>query len=458
MSVQTDQSKSVKASPTRKQIILVTACLIGILTLCLSSGCTALVDFLPRPSPTAPIILPIESAQQVTTLPDTTAPSPTPTPALQTITLWVPPQFDPSGSDAAAQLLQSRLAEFSRQYPAYTVKVRIKATSGPASLLNSLSAASAAAPLAVPSLILLTRSDLEAAAVKGLIFPMDQQQAAIDEADWFNYARQLSLIQGSSFGLPFAGDVLLLVYRPGKVNPPGDGWPGILRQGRPMAFPAGDPQAMLTLNLYLSLGGQITDPQGRPILQPELLAKVYQLYADGALQGVIPGWLASYSTDDAAWEAYRQQSADWLITWSSRYLREMPADSAALPLPALGDQPVNLSTGWVWALSDLIPERRPAAIQLAEFLTSGDFLARWTVSAGALPVRPSSLEAWPNQSVRTLLSPIITVARPKPANDVLTSLGPILSDGSLQVIKRQSDPLTAAQSAAERLTISSSNK
>ena len=93
-------------------------------------------------------------------------------------------------------------------------------------------------------------------------------------------------------------------------------------------------------------------------------------------------------------------------------------------------------------------------MRLAEFLTQDEFLKKWTVVAGYLPVRPSSLMGWTDANLRSTLSQVVLSAEMRPTNDVLTSLGPIFADATLQVVKRQSDAKQAAQSAAERLAIS----
>jgi maltose-binding protein MalE len=438
------------------------AVLTGWLVLALLAGCSSL-PHLPllaaQSSPTSRVpagaqpslAAPAQAPAQTKAAPPAAGP--------QVIILWLPPQFDPAGPGPAAKLLKDRLDSFMDQNPDVRVLVRIKASSGPGSLLESLSAASAAAPNALPSLIALPRSDLETAALKGLIFPLDSLLSkSIDDVDWYNYARQAALIQGSTFGLPFAGDALLLVYRSAHVNQPTDEWAGILRQGQPVALPAADPQALLTLDLYQALGGTVADAQGRPVLQPEILAQVLKLYSDGNKQGVFPAWLAQYQTDGQAWQAYHEQSAQWLVTWSSHYLADLPPDSTAMGLPSLGTEHVSLATSWLWALSDPTPERRGLAVRLAEYLVQGDFLANWTAAAGYLPTRPTALAMWPNQGIQSLLSQIVLSAQLRPNNDLTSSLGPVLADAALQVIKGQTDPVQAAQAAAERLATSTTSR
>lgn len=426
------------------------AMLMLLLALSACSGDILQVLLPPSPTPPAPALDLTETAPPS---PD----SPTATPAapsnIQTLTIWVPPQFDPNGASTAANLLKSRLEEFSAQNPDLTLNVRVKALSGPGSLIESLAAASAAAPQALPSLVLLSRSDLETAALKGLVFPLDGLSQALTDADWYPYARQLAMIQGSNFGIPFAGDALLLIYRPARIGAAPGGWNAILERGQPLIFPAGDPQALFTLALYQSLGGKVEDLQSRPTLEAETLTRVLTFYSNGARQGIFPAWLTQYQTDSQAWQAYHENRGNWLITWSSRYLSELPVDTTAISLPALEDNPPSLASGWVWAVSDPLSEKHAASVRLAEFLAQSDFLAEWSAAAGYIPPRPSSLTAWSNQNLKALLSQLVLSAQVRPSNYLVSSLGPVLQEATIQVIRNQSDPIQAAETAAERLNL-----
>lgn len=370
----------------------------------------------------------------------------------QKLTLWVPPQFDPGSDTKAAALLKERLDSFSAQNPNVQILVRVKAASGAGGLFESLAAASAAAPQAVPSLIALQRSDLEAAALKGLIYPLNGLSTSIDDPDWYAYARQLALIQGSTFGLPFAGDALLIIYRPEKIGPTPSSWDTILSRGLALAFPAADPQALLTLSLYRSTGGTLEDAQRRPMLDPDSLTQVLDLYASGAKQGAFPPWMSQYQTDSQAWQTFNEGRAHWVITWSSRYLSSLPADAAAIPLPSLNPTPSTLATGWMWALSDPIPERRALSVKLAEHLESADFLSEWTAAAGYLPTRPSALAAWSDQNLQTLLTQIVLSAQVRPPNDIVASLGPVLQEAGLKVIRDQANPADTAIDAVRKIS------
>lgn len=385
------------------------------------------------------------------------APSPSATvqatsgpPAPAEMILWLPPKFNPTEDNAAAKILNARLEQFSSLNKVKIV-VRLKADSGSSGLLESLNAASAAAPLNLPSVVALSRADLEAAAIKGLLVSLDGTSSAIDNPDWFEYARQLAMVQGVTFGLPFAGDALVLVYRPSKVNPAPSSWANIQKLHQPVAFSAANPQALITSALYQSVGGAVEDSQRRPSLQADKLASVLQLFKEGAQNGIFPSWLTQYETDGQAWQAYQDQRVNIVLTWSSDFLSELPPDSIALPLPPLGNASLTLSSGWCWAVADNKPERRALSIQLAEWLSSPDFIASWSEAAGYIPARPTALANWKDQSLKTIFSEVALSAHARPSNDLINSLGPVLKEATLKVIRLEAEPSQAAGAAAERL-------
>ncbi len=389
---------------------------------------------------------PSEAAATPTFKPLPTSSGPLPLP------IWVPPQFDPANNSPAGNLLRARLDAFMEAHPEIIVEVRVKSSSGPGSLLEALTSTNAAAPAAVPGLIALNRSDLEAAAIKGLIYPLDGLTTAMNDGDWYPFARQLASLQDSMFGLPFAGDALVLLYRPAAIgDQPLNTWGDVLGRGAPLIFQAGDEQAMVTLTLYLSAGGSTQDAQGRPALDATVLTEVFDLYQKGARNGIFPTSIAQYQSPGQAWQAFQEGQADWVITWSSNYLGELPADTNAALLPPLDTNSMTTVNGWIWALSDPDPVRRKASIALAEFLVQPDFLAEWSAAAGYIPTRPTALEGWPNESLQPLFNQVALSAQMRPANELMASLGPVLMEGTLSIIKGQATPIQAARLAAQKL-------
>ncbi len=419
---------------------------------CEIPGGIRLPGWLPQQATPAPTLSETITPGIATEIVEVNSPAPTPTQE-QVLTLWLPPDFDPAADTPGGKLLAERLREFSYLNPGVRVNVRLKAASGAGGILESISAASGVAPAALPSVVAISRSDLEIAALKGYLAPLDGASTVIEQPDWYEYARQLAMVQGTTFALPFAGDALVIVYRPARVVAPPTDWDAIYRLGQPLAFAASDPQALFVLALYQSLGGAVEDTQRRPTLQPEILSQVFQKLADGEERGIFPSWLAQYETNAQAWQSFRDLRYNALVTWASNYLSTLPPDTSAISLPAMDDSPLTLATGWGWAVTDPVAERRALSIRLAEFLTEGDFLAKWTEAAGYLPTRPSALAGWSNQNLKSVFSPVAVSAQARPSMVQLSSLGPVLKEATINILEKQSDPTQAAQSAAERLDI-----
>ncbi len=61
------------------------------------------------------------------------------------------------------------------------------------------------------------------------------------------------------------------------------------------------------------------------------------------------------------------------------------------------------------------------------------------------------MEVGANPEHQALFRQICLTARLRPANDVLTGLGPVMRDAALQVLRGQLDPSAAARAAAQQL-------
>ena len=407
-------------------------------------GCTLLNQ--PELTPTPP-----------TTATETITPAPAITPSATpegpiTLRIWLPPQFDPQTDTLSGRLLQARLNEFAARRPRARVEVRVKSQEGPGSLLDALTTANASAPLALPDLIALPRPLLEAAALKGLLVPLDDLSDSLDDGDWYTYARELGQLQNSTFGLPFAGNALIMVYRPAIIPTPPAMLTGTLQLATPLAFPAADPQALLTLALYEAAGGPTLDNEGRPMLDVDVLTTVLEYYQRAAAAEVLPFWLTQFQSDAQVWQAYTENQTDLAITWTSRYLETILADSSVALLPTISGEPYTLATGWVWALVSPNPEHRKLSVELAEFLTESSFMASWTSSIHYLPPRPSALPAWQSTALLSLAEQVELSAHLYPSADILTTLAPHLQQATIEVLKNQTEPRAAAQQAAQNLT------
>jgi len=371
-----------------------------------------------------------------------------------TIRIWLPPEFDPSANSPASQLLKARLDEFEAENPGIELEVRVKAVDGTGGLLDALASANAAAPLALPDLVLLPRPLLESAALKGLLYPYDGLSSLVDDPSWFEYARQLARLEASIYGMPFAGDAMAMTYHPSRIGNPPNSLEAAISLGEVLLFPAADPQALFTLCMYLATGESLQDAEGRPSLDKDTLTNILEIYQHASQVGVMPYWITQYSNDEQVWEAFMGEQFPMAVTWASTYMEHKlnaTADLSLAPLPTPDGIPFTLATGWSWALAGQDPERRALSVQLAEFLVEKEFLASWTYAAGYLPPRVDALRGWHGADLRQMVEQISYSAQLMSPADLIASIGPAMEQAVVDVLKAQSDPQSAAQTAIDQI-------
>ena len=386
-----------------------------------SAGCASLAPLLdslitPTPVPTK------QATSTPTVIATATLPVEQNVPILR---VWLPSEFHPTVENPAAKLLDQRLTKFETQHPGLKIEVRVKTADTDGEILNDLSVTSAAAPGVLPDLVLLSRPDLEAAALKGLLHPIDGLSTSLEDPNWYEYAQQLGHVQNTGYGLPFMGDAMVLVYYPELgmiVN-----WEDVLASQGQLVFQAGNPDGLTGLSLYASAGGQILDPQGLPTLDEDSLVRVLTLIEEGRSKKVFPPSLVNVTNETQALQIYRTGSANKGIIWILNY--HPTSDGSIAPLPGLDEAPFSYATGWVWALAGSDPENQQLAAKLAEYLVADDFIAEWTQTTGFLPTRPSSIK----DEDRTM-SAILESAHLIPSSSIIAVLGPLMQEAITRVL------------------------
>ena len=406
--------------------------LVGLL---FSAGCSSFPALPLLATPTPAPDKQVTSTPQV--IPTQTA---LPGPEARILRVWLPPRFDPNAGTSPANLLKQRLADFESQHPGLVIDVRIKAEDGDTSLLNSLSITSNAAPTALPDLVALPRPALEAAALKGLLHPIDGLSTLLQDPNWYGYARDLGHIQNIGYGLPFAGDAMVLIYNEELEG--GVLWENIFASKRRLSFPAGDPQGLFGLSLYISAGGEVVDSSGLPMLDQVVLTRVLTLVQEGVFAGTLLPSLKNVLTEEQVKASYRAGDVDMAILWAST----LPATGFIAPVPGLDNSGYSFATGWVWALAGSKPEYQQLAIELAEFLIEDNFLSAWLQDDGFLPVRVSAASA----ATASTFGPVIESAQVIPSNNALEVLSPLLQEALVRVLNNE-PPEVVAGSVTEKL-------
>jgi ABC-type glycerol-3-phosphate transport system substrate-binding protein len=218
-----------------------------------------------------------------------------------------------------------------------------------------------------------------------------------------------------------------------------------------LIFPAADPQAFFSLSLYLSLGGTLQDSQGRFVIDETTMSEVLSFYLPSSQVEFFTRSVINYETDELAWNAFREQRGNLVVTWAARFLGEQPLALTLAPLPGLEAGQYSLATGWSWALAGSNPENQPLAVELAEFLSDSQFLGEWSQAAGYLPTRPTALAAWEDAQSMLGLAQTAESASLVPSQELLTAVGPLVAEATLAVINEELLPAEAAQLIAEQL-------
>ena len=376
--------------------------------------------------------------QAASSTPVNTSSTPTAvSPEANTLVIWLPPQFDPETNTPAAVLIQSRLNSFQKKYPQWTVVVRLKAVDGRGGLLDSLANTSMAAPEALPALVALQSQDLESAALKGLLLPLDEKIESSAGNDRLPYAAQMGMVQGKNFGIPLAGDALVLVYHPLQSPYPPSSWQELSSQRKPVIFPAADPDSIVVTTIYQAAGGNLLNQNNPPVLEAAPLQKSFAILNNGTQSGAFPIWISQYSTFTDAWNAYAHQTSAYAIVWSSQYLHDQPVGSEMTTLPAFNSKQITLARGWVWCIPAMNKQPQDAVTYLLEYFSDPDFINDLDQAAGFLPVNTSGLDAITDAQLNQTITKITSSAQLLPTSSTINTISPILENSTIQIIKKQ---------------------
>ena len=402
-------------------------------------GCSSLAPLLATPT--------ADSAPQATAtpqpIPSVTATVTNNQPGL--LRVWLPPRFDPNIESPSAELLHQRILDFENEYPGIQVEIRIKSES---EILNTLVVTNNAAPESMPDLIALSYSDMRAVASAGFLHPLEGLTSLLQEPDWYAFARELGHLKNIEYGIPFASDVLLTVYRPSVFETLPATWEAFFASGTYMVVPISDPKALFSLSLYLSDGAELVDDQGAIALNEETLTQVLSFYKQALETKSILPQTRDYQTDTQSLQFYRDGKADMAVIWASSDIQTHNGSYA--PLSGLNNAHYALGDGWVWALAGANSENQPLAVELATYLVDSDFMSGWTREAGFLPTRPQALSGWEGDELKASINEVLQSAHPIPSKDVVSVVGPLMQGALIRIFNGE-QPEVVARSVIEDL-------
>jgi multiple sugar transport system substrate-binding protein len=404
-----------------------------------STGCEQLINEFPFLQGSQPTIAPTATSAPVETpVAQTTRTVTTPEINLDQITLWLPPEFDPENGTPAGALLKAQLEIFKAEHEEYTLDVRIKATTGTGGMLDTLTTASLAAPGVVPGVLIMPRSEFEKAAENGLLMPVDAPEPADEQPLYFEYANDMSVVRDIQYGIPFAGDVLCMAYKPVEVAYPHTRWSELVQSNvKVTAFPAADPRALLETLLYMSRGGGFGTDEAVVTLDESALQQSLLILSNGATANAFPTWLTDFTDFDQAWQALLRSNATYAIIWASQYLTDARENITISHLPTWDDTNYTVADGWVLAFPQTSAEQLAGYQLLADYLLDTDFQASWTEAIGLLPVTEEALNRWNDPEVSAILLDISRSAHPMPSNLIMSEISPLFNQATVEMIRKQ---------------------
>jgi multiple sugar transport system substrate-binding protein len=413
--------------------------------------------------PSTPTLTPPSS----TPLPILPTPNPTPTPEPQpmiiTLGLWLPEELNPYGGRPGADILAQRLTDFSRTHPDLQVEVIVKKAHGRGGLLDFLRTARDAAPSVLPDLVVLDTADLETAAGSGLIQPLDQLLSPAEMTDRFPFATELGTVDGqtpdeaATMGFVIGAEMQHLAYRPALLDPPPVSWTQIVTPPIPFLFPAGGRDGQVndaTLIQYLAAGGSLTDSDGDPWLDEDVMASVLAFYSDCIVTGAIsPTVVLNIADADQSWERFQAGEGAIAVVPTSRYWPAADETMAAALLPIRYGHPFAIAReSWAIAMVADDSERQALAMTLLNWLIAPEHNAQWTQAAGYLPGTRSALRLWNiSDADRAVLRSLTEAAVLPPPPEAMATAGQVLQGTLEAVLRGRATPQEAAATAIESL-------
>jgi ABC-type glycerol-3-phosphate transport system substrate-binding protein len=353
-------------------------------------------------------------------------------------------------------VLAQQLAEFGDSNRSVQVDVVVKQAHGRGGLIDFMRTARDAAPAVLPDLVVLDTSDLATVAGSELVQPLDDVLTSPTPDDRFPFATAMGKVEGQMVGAVLGADMQHLAYRPDLFASPPLTWSQVISAPTSFLFPAAGYDGKVneaTLIQYLGAGGKLTDAEGNPTLEEEVMVDVLDFYSRCVTNTVIaPNQVLTATTVDETWQAFQDGQAGMAVVPAGRYWPDADETMAAAPIPTKEGQPIGIARGWALAVVTDDPERQKLAIQLVEWLTAPSRNASWTQAAGYLPATRSALGLWTvSGDQRRVLRDLLEAATLPPRQTVLETIGPPMQQALEAVLRGRASPEEAAADAMEAL-------
>jgi ABC-type glycerol-3-phosphate transport system substrate-binding protein len=396
---------------------------------------------------------PVASEPSVNVTPTTSAVETSePSDPVSTLTIWIPKFLSPFEDTPEGTLLSERFSAFEEINPDLELRIRVKDEEGTAGLLETLNAASIAAPSALPDIVALDPVSLDTAVLKGLVIPLDEVYESPSVPAWYQHAIDAVYFGDSYFGIPFVSDTDVFVYRQEAFENPPLGWADLLSGTETFLFPGGDKEASFTLAQYLSLDGIVEDEEGQPSMKTNILRDVLEFYSASEKNGLLPLSSLQYITSDQTSAVLQQIGVSSAVVPLRTFLHSTPSlIFNAQPFPTSDGDGIVLTKTHSWSIVATKGDRQAHAAELIDWLMAPDFLGPWANSLGMLPATSAAISHWPSDETTATVNQLVRVAVPFPHAETVALLGPALQNSIEEVLFNRSTPNAAALMAVEEI-------
>ncbi len=370
------------------------------------------------------------------------------------LVVWVPEEFSILEETSASIIFQQRIEEFERENPGIVVVVRVKASNGSGSILDSLRNTKAAATTALPQVALLSRADMEDAVSLGLLLPIEDFFSSENPTTYFQFAHEIAELDGIRFGLPFAGDALVGIANSSFSDLDFASWDEVRVKKVPLYFAANSPQATFFISQYLSTGGKLLDEQGHASFTDENLLTVLDSFEQSVRDKIYQEDFSTLNTGEDVWSLLEDGTAKWEINWYSKVKQSDLSGLQVFQIPSAGEESYTSAKGWLWVIVNKEEDVDETVTGFITFFSDAQFLADFTQASGYLPVLPASLNLYEDADMVERLSNILAAAHALPENELVLELGPVFRDTTLMVLSQDytnQEILATTQSQIEAL-------
>ena len=376
---------------------------------------------------------------------------------IATLRLWLPPEIG-ARSESGTQELSSQVRAFETGHGDLDVIIEQKPVDGAGGIINYLQSGRKIAPDIMPDLVAVPSSLLSDTRVNGLFYPMSSVTGEMIGEQIYPASAAQVTVSGQPLGYPFAIMGLThLIYDPKVITQtvPIQWTEFISDTNHTLVLPADSREgALLGLQFYMAEGGALVDSTGRPLLEPEPLARALATIGvrkENLLQS------HQLKTLDEAWQYHQLGLSDFMWMRSEFLLGRQALDPSLLnsqsymAVPGLNGHLLPLVTSWSWAITTEDPARQKLAEELIVNLTLPENLANWGQRSQVLVAQRAAMEIMSEQNpYLQFASGQLELAKAMPVSET-SRLMDVLGDAVFQLLTTDTPPEIIAEQTVATL-------